>query len=168
MRVLVRRDRFEVEARERHGAGALEVPPVLVTATVALGHVACEQHRDRVQALARQVADPVLRIVRAGQAEDVRARRHALPELLRERGQRSVVHAQRTQAVPGESQADPAGVQPSVADRLAGAHFREHAGQPRPAARDIGEAQELVARRERRRAREQEVLDVVQGQCHCI
>ena len=56
----------------------------------------------------------------AGVAEHLRARGHALPELLRERGERSLVHAERAQAVPGEGHRHPALVL-SIEARIAAA-----------------------------------------------
>jgi hypothetical protein len=47
-------------------------------------------------------------MIGAGVTEDVRARRHALLELLRERGERCFVHAQSLEAIPSEGHRHPA------------------------------------------------------------
>ena len=81
---------------------------VLRDAPVVLRLVPRKENDDRVQVGARKPADPMLGSVHAGVAEDLRPRRHALLELLRKRGERSLVQPERTKAVPGESRCHPA------------------------------------------------------------
>ena len=108
-------------------------------------------------------ADPVLRGVGPGVAEDLRARRHALPELVGKGGQRVLRHAERAQAIPGERQRDPTlGVVHRVARVGGRLHRVQHFGEPRPPAGRVVEGQELVAPGHRRRAGQQDVLDVVE------
>ena len=110
--------------------------------------------------------------VGAGVAEDVRAGRHALAELVGKGGQRLLGHAERAQAVPGERQRDPAIRAVHRGARVRGRlHLVQQLGQPRPAARGGVERQELVAPGDRRRAGQQDVLDVVElehRRGHCI
>ena len=57
-----------------------------------------------------EIADPVVGVVRAGDPQNLRARRHALAELLGKGRQRGFVDAERAQAVPGEGDGHPSGV----------------------------------------------------------
>ena len=86
---------------------------------------------------AGQPAHPVVRMIRARVAEHLRAADHALLELLGERGQRRLVHAQRAQAVPGEGHGHPALILVST-DRRACCrrlHLVEDAREPGASAR---------------------------------
>ena len=67
-----------------------------------------EENDDRVQVGARKSTHPMLGRVRAGIAEHLRPRRHALLELLRKRGERSLIQSERAKPVPGESRRHPA------------------------------------------------------------
>ena len=99
--------------------------------------------------------------VRAGVPERLGPGGHALLELLRKRRQRSLVQSERAQAVPGESRRHPplvlgdAGLHRSR--RMNRLLDRRH---PRAAAGCVAKRQKFVARRERRGARQKEVLDV--------
>ena len=84
---------------------------MLVDAALALRDVAREQDDDGVQIRSWQPADPVVRMVGAGIAEDLRPRGHALAELVGKRRQRGLVDAERAQPVPGERDGDPARVE---------------------------------------------------------
>ncbi len=83
---------------------------VLFLATLALRHVAGEQHDYGVKRGTGQLTYPVIRMIRAGRANDLRPLRHTLAELLRKGFERHLIHAQRAQAVPGESQGYPSGI----------------------------------------------------------
>ena len=74
----------------------------------ALGGVAGEQDDDGVEVRAGETAHPVVRMILSGIAEHLRAGDHALLELFGKRGQRSLIHAERAQAVPGEGHRHPA------------------------------------------------------------
>ena len=81
---------------------------MLRLAALALGFVAGEQDDDGVQVRAGQSSDPVVGMVLSGVAEHLRAGDHSLLELFGKRGQRSLVHAERPQPVPGEGHRHPA------------------------------------------------------------
>src|SRR5262245_38873440 len=96
-------------------------------------------------------------------ADDWRARRHPLTELFRERGERRLVHAERAQAVKREGHGDPARVELRAGRvRAAAADAIDEAREPCAAGPGAPEPEEAVARRQRPRAREQEMLDVVE------
>src|SRR5262245_12264320 len=135
---------------------------MLARAALALGHVTREEDDDRVQIGAREAAGPMIGAVRAGRADDLCPRRHALAKLLRKRGQRAVVHAHRAQSVPGERHSDPPRVTRSFSDGRGARDLLSNRGQPRLALARFVKAQELVAGGESRRARDQEMLDVVE------
>ena len=88
---------------------------------------------------------------------------HALTKLFGKRRQRSLVHAERPQAVPGERDGHPARIE-RTADRraTAGADPVDDAGQPGPSLSRPPEAEEPVARRQRARPGQEEVLNVVE------
>jgi len=79
------------------------------------------------------------------------------------------VDAECAQSGPGESQCDPAfrGIDgaPDVGGRLCEG---KHLGEPRSTTGCRLEGEELVASGERRRPSQQDVLDVVEFECHCI
>ena len=81
---------------------------MLCLAALALGGIAGEQDDDGVEVRAGEAAHPVVRMILSGVAEHLRAGDHALLELFGKRGQRSLVHAQCAQAVPGEGDRHPA------------------------------------------------------------
>ena len=76
-------------------------------AALTLSGVAGEQDDDSVEIRAGEAAHPTFRVIYAGVAEHFRAGDHSLPELFRERGQRSLVDTQCAQAVPGEGDRHP-------------------------------------------------------------
>ena len=93
-------------------------------------------------------------------AEDIRPGGHPLPELFREGGQRRLIDAERPQTVPGEGHGHPPLdvrpkplCRPTVPSR---GYAVSQASAPRAA-----KSQEFVTCRERRRACNQEMLDVV-------
>src|SRR5438094_2639658 len=69
--------------------------------------VAREEDDDGVQVGTGESTHPLVGMVRTGITEDIRARCHALLKLLRKGGQRSLVHTERPQAVPGECHGHP-------------------------------------------------------------
>ena len=133
--VVERRCRVEVEERQTPDAvGPREQLVVLRDGALALLVGAGEQDRDRVQVLSGQAADPAFGSGCAGVAEDVRAGRHPLAELVGKGGQRLLGHAERAKAIPRERQRDPA-----IRAIHGGLHIRrrlhlvQQLGQPRPA-----------------------------------
>ena len=108
-------------------------------------------------------------MILAGVAEHLRAGDHALLELFRERGQRSLVHAKCPQAVPGEGHRHPAIVlidrSPHLRGRL---HLFQDRRQPCPSARGVAKREKLVSSRERGSAGQQDVLNVVEFKHDCI
>ena len=129
---------------------------------LALGHVAGEEDDDRVQLRRRQSTIPRIRMGLAGDAQHHRACRHPLPELVGERRERCVVDADGAKSVPREGDRDPPRIGRVGADRRRRPHLVDQPRQPRLAGRRTVEVQELVPRGERRRARHEEMLDVVQ------
>ena len=132
--IIERRRRLQIERRQHlHAFAPRDELLVLGAAALAFGGIAGEEDDDGVQVRAGQTADPVVGVIRAGIAEHLRAGRHALPELLRKRGERGFVHAERAQAVPGECHGHPA----LVRDRRKHAWLRPNAPCPecRPATR---------------------------------
>ena len=110
VRIVERRRGFEIERGKHFDAGesreqTLDAPP---GAALALRDVARKEDDDRVEVGARQSAHPIVGMVVARVAEHLGAGDHALAELLGKGRQRSLVHAERTQAVPGEGHGDPA------------------------------------------------------------
>ena len=88
VRIIERRRRLQIQRRKHLYAFApRDELFVLGLAALALGGVAGEQDRDGVQVGAGQTAHPVVRMILSGIAEHLRAGDHALPELLRKRGQ---------------------------------------------------------------------------------
>ena len=156
--------RLKVEHREDLDAGAAgDKLSVLRDAPVLLRFVPRKENDDRMQIGAGKLADPMFGSIRAVVAEHLRPRRHALLELLRKRGERSLVQSERAQAVPGES-----GCHPTLVLVDAGAHRRRgmnglfdrrHPGAP---AGSVAKRQKFVAGRERRGAGQQQVLNVVE------
>ena len=136
---------------------------MLGSAALPFGGVAGKQYRNGVKVGPGEAAHPVVRMILSGVAEHLRAGDHSLPELLGKRGQRSFVHAQCAQAVPGEGHRHPAFV---LVDRSLHRRGRLHLvcnrRQPGPSARGVAKRKEFVSPRECRRARQQDVLDVVE------
>ena len=109
VRVAKRRNGVKVEHRQHFDAGATgDELFVLRDAAVVFRVVPREENDDRVQVGARKSTHPMLGRVRAGIAEHLRPRRHALLELLGKRGERSLIQSKRTKPVPGESRRHPA------------------------------------------------------------
>ena len=136
---------------------------MLQDAPALLRFVTRKEDDDGMQIGAGELADPMFGGIDAVVAEYRSPGRHALLELLRERGERSLVQSERAQAVPGESHRHPALV---LVD--AGAHRRRRTNRlldrrhPGAAASAVAERQKFVPRGERRGARQQEVLNVVE------
>ena len=98
----------------------------------------------------------------SGVAEHLRASHHALPELLRERGQRSLVNTQCSQAIPGERHGHPAPFLLHRSTDLRGRlNLLPDRRQPRPCARRISKRQEFVSPRQRWHSHQQDVLNVI-------
>src|SRR6516162_778036 len=94
----------------REGRDAGEPRGVLVVlsdAALTLGDIAGEKNDDGVEVGAGQAAHPVVGVVGAGVAEDLRPGRHALTKLFGKGCQRSLVYAQSPQTTPGEGHAQP-------------------------------------------------------------
>src|SRR3954453_1778125 len=137
---------------------------MLTLASIALGDVAREENYDGVHGRAREIAEPLARVTRAADPENGRAGRHALTKLLRERRQRGVTDPGRAQTAAGKPDRAPAGVGRGRSDRAAGADPVHEPGQPGSTCRAIVERQKLVSGSERRRPRQQKVLNVVELQ----
>ncbi len=73
---------------------------MLLPASLAFCNIACEQNHDGMKFLTRQPPHPVLRVVGSGCAENLRTGSHALAELFGEGRERSVIDAERSQAIP--------------------------------------------------------------------
>src|SRR5262249_10122961 len=109
------------------------------------------------------------RVIGPGIAENRSARRHALTELFRERRQSCVVDSKRAESVPGKRDGDPARVERTAGlDRAAAADAVDDSGQPGASLIWLPEAEEPVSRCQRARPREEEMLNVVQFDHHCI
>ena len=80
---------------------------MLLDAALAFRHVACEEDHDRVEVGTRQIAHPVVRMVRAGVSEY--SARAAMPcrNSSGNVASDAVVHAERAQTVAGERDGDP-------------------------------------------------------------
>jgi len=118
-----------------------------------------------LQADGRLVAgsEAALGRVRTGIAEHLRPRRHTLLELLGKRSERGLIQSERPKAVPRESRCHPALVLIDVVThRRSGVNLLLDCRHPGAAAGSIAKGQKLVAGRERRGARQQQVLDVVE------
>ena len=135
--IVERRRRLQVQRREHLNAFApRDELVVLRLAAPALGGIAGEQDRDGVKVRAGEASDPVVRMILSGVAEHLRAGDHALLELFGERGQRTLIHAKRAQAVPGEGHRHPALVlfdrSPHLRGRLHLFTNRRQPGRVRP------------------------------------
>ena len=109
VRIVKRRNGVKVEHGQHFDAGAAgDELLVLRDAAVVFRVVPREENDDRVQVGARKSAHPMLGSVATGIAEHLRPRRHALLELLRKRGERSLIQSKRAKPVPGESRRHPA------------------------------------------------------------
>lgn len=116
-----------------------------------------------MQIVPGEAAQPVFGRGGAGVTEDAGTSRHALAEGVGKRRKRLLRHAERTQALPGERECHPAvrGIHRLV-DFCRGLDLVEQGAQPgAPAGRRV-EGQELVATGDRRRAGQQDVLNVVE------
>src|SRR3954452_6208278 len=158
-----RREGFEIQRREDlHSGERRQVLAMLLFAAIAFLRVAREQNHDRVKRRAREIAEPSIGAAVAGGAENRRPCSHPLAEFLGERRERSVIDAERTQSVTGERDRDPACVGRGGPDRSPGADFVDQPGKPRAACRGTRKAEKLVSGRERRRSRQQKVLNVLE------
>ena len=162
VRIVERRRRLQVQRREHLHAFALcDELVVLGDAACALGGVAGKQDGDGVEVRAGEAAHPVVRMILSGVAEHLRAGDHALLELFGERGQRSLIHAKRAQAVPGEGHRHPAFVVFDRSHDFRGRlHLFKNRRQPCPSARGVAKRKKFVSSRERGRPSQQDVLDV--------
>ena len=87
VRMVEGRRRFQVQRREHfHAIQLRDESLVLGPGTVPIRGVAREQNDDCVELRTRELPYPVVGVIRAGVAEDLRAGRHALPELVGKRG----------------------------------------------------------------------------------
>ena len=156
--------RLEVERREDlYSFESREQPFVLRLTAALLRRVACEENHDRVQLRTGKPAHPVIGMIRARIAENLRTRRHTLLELLRKSRERRFVHAERAKALPGEGDRYPSLVRfDRRACLLRGRHLVEHRPQPGPPLRGVAEGEEFVSSGEGWRARQENVLDVVE------
>src|SRR6266566_8026190 len=106
---------------------------------------------------------PVVWMVCSCVAEHLRAGHHALPELFRERGQRSLVNTQCTQAIPSERHGHPALFLFDRSTDLRGRlNLLPDRRQPRPSARRISKREEFVSPRQRWHSHQQDVLNVIE------
>ncbi len=138
---------------------------MLRLAALALCTIAGEEYGDGVEVRARQASHPMVGMIRTRVAEDLCPGDHALLELFGKRAQRRRIHPQCPQTVPGEAHGHPAAVFVHRGASLGGRlHRRQDTREPTPPGRGIAEGQELIARRERRRTGEQDVLNVVEFQ----
>src|SRR5262245_10249620 len=162
--VLERRRRLEIERRQRFDARKLRgILLMFLAAPLPLRRVAREQDHDCMKFRTGEAAHPMIGMVRARIAQHLRARRHALAELLRKRRERRLVDAQRSQAVERKSDGDPSRVERiSRRHRAAAADAIDDPGEPRPSLIRLAEPEESVPRGERARSSQQEVLNVVQ------
>src|SRR4029077_329433 len=111
--VIVRIDEWrygrQVKRREHFHVAALRDEFVMLRhASLALRFIAGEKDNNGVETRARQATYPVDWMVCSCLAEHLRAGHHTLPELFRERGQRSLVNTQCTQTIPSECDGHPA------------------------------------------------------------
>ena len=148
MRVAERWCRLQVQRRDHLYAFAPRDQLVMLgLAALPLGGVAGKQDRNGVKVGPGEAADPVVRMILSGVAEHLRAGDHSLLELLGKRGQRSFVHAQCAQAVPGEGHRHPAFV---LVDRSLHRRGRLHLftdrRQPGTSARGVAKRKEFVSR----------------------
>ena len=82
MGILVRRRRLQVQVGEGlHGGEPRGVLLMLSNGTLTLGDIAGEQNDDGVELGTGQTAHPVVGVVGAGVAEDLRPSGHALTKL---------------------------------------------------------------------------------------
>src|SRR5215218_2568402 len=135
---------------------------VALLRALPLGGVACEENRHRVEGRRREIGVPVLGSIVPRESEQLRTRGESLAKLLGKGRERRVVDAYRTEAVVREGDGDPACVGRRCADGRDRADLVDHSSQPPPAGVGILERQELVPRGQRRRARHQEMLQVVE------
>src|SRR5579863_5029132 len=102
-------------------------------------------------------------MVRAGVAEDLPPGRHALPEFLRKCRERRLVHSECPQSVPGEGHGYPScfKIDPAT-DRLGRRHLLFYGLKPSAPQSGFLKRNKLISSGQRRYAREQNVLNVVE------
>ena len=164
VRVAKGRNGVKVENREDFDAGTTgDELLVLCDAAVVFRVVPRKENDDCVQVGAGKPTHPMLGRMRAGIAEHLRPRRHALLELLGKRGKRGLIQSKRAKPVPGEGRRHPALVLiDAAAHRRGRVNLLLDCRHPGAAARSITKRQKLVACRQRRGAGQQQVLDVVE------
>ena len=83
------RDRFQVQRRQHSDAGERRQRiRDAAFAPIAFRDIAGKQNHDRVKRRTREIADPLIGMVVPGDAENLRARSHALAKFLGERRER--------------------------------------------------------------------------------
>ena len=106
--MIKRRNGPEVERREDLHAGAIgDKLRVLRDAAVMFRLVPRKEDDNGMQIGTRKPADPMFWGVHASVAKHLRPRWHALLELLRKRGERSLVEPERAEAAPGKGRRHP-------------------------------------------------------------
>ena len=162
--VVERRHGLEVQRRENLHALARDYQLLVFRHTaVMFGIVPREQDDDGMKRGIGESANPVVGMVGARIAQHLRPGHHPLAKLLRESSQATRDPGPARQPVPGEGHCHPA---PVLVDRRAGLAGRlDLAGdrrEPGASGSAVMEGQELVAPGQGGRAREQDVLDVVE------
>ena len=108
MRTVERRHRLHVQRRDHFNALALGNEFfVLGPAPITFGGITGEQDDDGMEVRTCQIPQPIVGMVCACIAENLRAGDHALPELVRKCAQRSFIKTQGAQSIPGEGNRHP-------------------------------------------------------------
>src|SRR3954451_2750356 len=165
-RVGERWKRSQIQRREDFDARVSgKIGLMLPRTPLPLGLIAREQNGDGVQVRAVESAFPMIGMVRASVADHLGTGGHALSKFLGEGGERRLVDPQRPQSVPGERHGDPASFPVHRChDGLRRRNFVDESGKPGSPLCRLTERKEFVASRERRNARQQNVLDIVEFQ----
>src|SRR4051794_14515130 len=96
---------------------------MLLPASFALRGISGKQYNNGMKIRARQPPHPVLWVVVAGSADNLRAGSHTLTKLLRKCGKRRFIDAENSQAVPGKGHTHPSGVRVVGLDSFCSANF---------------------------------------------
>src|SRR6266436_4767174 len=100
---------------------------MLPRASLAFLHIAGKERDNGVKIGTCDAPDPVVWMIRAGCAQDVRSGGHSLTKLFRKSSQRLVIDAKSLQAIPRERYGHPPGIERARPNGLCGTYLRTDA-----------------------------------------
>src|SRR5258708_16897765 len=100
---------------------------MLASASLSFRHIAGKENDNSVKIGICQASRPMIGMIGASYAEDIRPSGHPLTKLFRKSSQRHIIDAESLQAIPCEGDGYPSGIHLAHPNRLCSPHFREHA-----------------------------------------